>query len=39
MDIAQATAPVFLPEESYGQRSLVGSSPLGHKELDKTKVT
>ena len=38
MDIAQATTPVFLPEESHGQRSLVGSSPLGHKELDITKV-
>ena len=25
--------PVFLPGESHGQRSLVGSSPWGHKEL------
>ena len=24
--------PVFLPEESHGQRSLVGYSPWGHKE-------
>ena len=28
--------PVFLPEESHGQRSLVGYSPWGHKELDRT---
>ena len=26
--------PVFLPGESHGQRSLVGYSPLDHKELD-----
>ena len=26
--------PVFLPGESYGQRSLVGYSPWGHKEWD-----
>ena len=25
--------PVFLPGESYGQRSLVGYSPWGHKRL------
>ena len=25
--------PVFLPEKSHGQRSLVGYSPRGHKEL------
>ena len=31
-----ATTPVFLPEESHGQRSLVGYSPWGHKELDMT---
>ena len=29
-------APVFLPGESYGHRSLVGYSPWGHKELDMT---
>ena len=29
--------PVFLPGESYGQRSLVAYSPWGHKELDMTK--
>ena len=28
--------PVFLPGESHGQRSLVGYSPWGHQELDKT---
>ena len=28
--------PVFLPGESYGQRSLAGYSPLGGKELDMT---
>ena len=28
--------PVFLPGESHGQRSLVGYSPRGHKELDMT---
>ena len=27
-------APVFLPGESHGQRSLEGCSPWGHKELD-----
>ena len=29
--------PVFLPGESHGQRSLMGCSPRGHKELDMTK--
>ena len=28
--------PVFLPGEFYGQRSLVGYSPWGCKELDMT---
>ena len=28
--------PVFLPGESHGQRRLVGYSPWGHKESDKT---
>ena len=28
--------PVFLPGESYGQRSLAGYSPWGHKESDMT---
>ena len=31
--------PVFLPGESHGQRSLVGYSPLGHKESDTTEAT
>ena len=31
--------PVFLPRESHGQRSLVGYSPLGCKELDRTEET
>ena len=29
-------APVFLPGESCGQRSLVNYSPWGHKESDMT---
>ena len=29
------SSPVFLPGESHGQRSLVGYSPWGHKELDR----
>ena len=28
--------PIFLPEKSHGQRSLVGYSPWGHKESDMT---
>ena len=28
--------PVFLPGESHGQRSLVGSSPRGHKQSNMT---
>ena len=31
----RATAPVFLPGKSHGQRSLMGYSPWGHKELDR----
>ena len=31
-----ATSPVFLPENVHGQRSLVGYSPWGRKELDVT---
>ena len=30
------SSPVFLPGESHGQRSLVGYSPWGRKESDKT---
>ena len=33
---AWQSAPVFLPGESHGQRSLVGYSPWGHKESDMT---
>ena len=29
-------SPVFLPEESHGQRSLIGYSPWGRKESDTT---
>ena len=31
--------PVFLPGKSYGQRSLAGYSPWGHKESDTTEAT
>ena len=31
-------APVFMPEKSHEQRSLVGYSPWGHKELDTTEL-
>ena len=31
--------PVFLSGESHGQRSLVGYSPKGHKQSDRTEVT
>ena len=31
------THPVFLPGESHGQRSLVGYSPWGGKEMNMTK--
>ena len=31
--------PIFLSEESHGERNLVGYSPWGCKELDKTKQT
>ena len=31
--------PIFLPGESYGQRSLAGYSPQGLKESDTTEVT
>ena len=32
-------SPVFLPGESHGQKSLVGHSSWGHKELDATEAT
>ena len=31
--------PVFLPGESYGQRSLAGYSPWGQKQSDMTEAT
>ena len=31
--------PVFLPGEFHGQKSLLGYSPWGHKELDMTEET
>ena len=34
-----ANRPVFLPEESHGQRNLAGYSPWGLKESDMTEVT
>ena len=30
------STPLFLPGESHGQKSLVGYSPWGRKELDTT---
>ena len=30
---------LFLPGESHGQKSLVGYSSVGHKELDMTEAT
>ena len=32
-------APVFLPGESHGHRSLAGYSPWGHKESDTTELS
>ena len=32
----EKATPVFLPGEFHGERSLVGYSPWGHKELDMT---
>ena len=36
LEEAMQPTPVFLPGESHGQRSLVGHSPWGHKELGTT---
>ena len=36
---ARQPAPVFLPGESHGQRTLAGYSPKGHKESNITEVT
>ena len=34
-----ATHSVLLPRESHGQRSLLGHSPEGHRELDTAEAT
>ena len=34
----RSPTPVLLPEESHGQRSLVGYSPWGYKETDMTEA-
>ena len=34
----EMAAPVFLPGESLGQRTLVGYGPQGHKESDMTEA-
>ena len=34
----QLPTPVLLPGESHGQRSLMGYSPWGHKESDRTEA-
>ena len=36
---ARHSTPVFLPGESYGQRSLAGYSPWDRKELDMNEAT
>ena len=36
LEEGKATHSSILSEESHGQRSLVGYSPWGHKELDMT---
>ena len=36
LEKATAIHSIFLPGKFYGQRSLVGYSPWGHKELDTT---
>ena len=36
---ARQPTPVFLPGESYGQKSLEGCNPWGLKESDTTEVT
>ena len=39
LEEGMATTLVFLPEESHGQRSLVGYGPQGRTELNMTEVT
>ena len=36
LEESMGTTLVFVPEESHGQRSLVGYSPWGHRESDTT---
>ena len=36
LEKGMTTTLVFFPGESHGQRTLVGYSPWGHKELDTT---
>ena len=38
-EISPRGGHVFLPGESHGQKSLVGYSPWGRKELDMTEAT
>ena len=38
LEKGMATTPVFLPREFHGQKSLVGHSPWGHKELDMSEM-
>ena len=39
LEEGMATTPIFLPRESYGQRSLVGYSPQGCKESGMSEAT
>ena len=39
LEEGMTSTPVFLPGESYGQRSLAGYSTQGHKKLDMTEAT
>ena len=39
MERAWQSTPVFLSEESHGQKILVGYSPLGSQKSDTTEVT
>ena len=39
LEEAWQPTPVFLPKKSHGQRSLLGYSLWGHKELDMTEAT
>ena len=39
VEVGRQPTPVFLPEESHGQRNLAGYSPRGRKESDTTEAT